>query len=338
MKAAVIGAGRMGQTHMQVIQELGLELVGICDRSSAAIDVAKERFGIAAGQTFSVPEAMLEQARPECVIIATTAPTHCSFTCLAAKMAAKYILCEKPMGVSLEECDRMIDACRRAGAELAINHQMRFMEQYTRPKKIVRSDEFGGLSSVTVVAGNFGIAMNGIHYFEMFRYMTDEEPSELTAWLSAETIPNPRGAEFQDHGGAVRITTPSGKRFYLEAGTDQGHGVKTMYSGPRGQLTVDELAGKMRLQVRQPEHRDLPTGRYGMPEVETVIEIEPADNVSPTRAVLASLLEGNGPPTGHDGRLAVSQLVAAHVSHENGSIPVRPDDPNLPVSRVFPWA
>jgi predicted dehydrogenase len=64
----------------------------------------------------------------------------------------------------------MIRACEQQGAQLAINHQMHFMEQYTSPKAIIESDAFGGLRSATVVAGNFGMGMNGLHYFEMFRF------------------------------------------------------------------------------------------------------------------------------------------------------------------------
>ena len=57
---------------------------------------------------------------------------------------------------------------------LAVNHQMRFMEQYLTPKAIIEGDAFGGLTSVTVVGGNFGLSMNALHYFEMFRFMTGE--------------------------------------------------------------------------------------------------------------------------------------------------------------------
>ena len=87
---------------------------------------------------------------------------------------------------------------------------MRFMEQYTKAKEIVEDASFGGLASATVVAGNFGIAMNGSHYFEMFRYLADEMPAKVAAWFSSETVANPRGAQFEDRAGSVRITTGEG--------------------------------------------------------------------------------------------------------------------------------
>ena len=337
MKAAVIGAGRMGRRHIQVVRELGMDLVGVCDVKAEALQLAEKEQQVPKEQQYSDVKTLLKKTRPECVIVATTAPTHCEYTCLAAENGTKYILCEKPMAVSLEECDRMITCCKKFGTALAINHQMRFMEQYIEPKKIVHSEAFGGLSSVTVVAGNFGLAMNGAHYFEMFRYMTDEAPKEVTAWFSSASVPNPRGPQFQDRAGAVRITTASGKRFYLETSDDQGHGLQVIYAGRYGQLMVDELAGLMRWVMREEQHRSLPTTRYGMPWIESTRKIVPADVIAPSKAVLKALLEKKNYPTGEEGRLAVAALVAAYVSHESGHAAVQIDG-QLPSVRKFPWA
>ena len=336
MKAAIIGAGRMGLRHVQVVQSLGLELVGLCDRRPDALRQAQE-IGVQPSLHFHDPGVMLRAARPECVIVATTCPSHAELSCLAVECGASHILCEKPMASSLEECDRMLEACHASGVKLAINHQMRFMEQYTRAREIILSDAFGGLGSVTVVAGNFGVAMNGTHYFEMFRYLTDEPAVEAVAWFSPNRVPNPRGPEFEDRAGAVRLATASGRRFYMEVSDDQGHGVRVVYAGRSGVLVVDELAGVMTLSVRDEKHRTEPTTRYGMPCVDTTIRIEPADSVAPSRAVLAALLGDGDWPSGEDGRLAVAALVAAYCSDEGGHLPVR-IDASLPRGRRFPWA
>ena len=328
----------MGQRHLQVASSLQLEIVGICDAVTEALTAAGEEHGVSADRRFTDFGALTEAVRPECVVVATHAPSHCDYVCAAAAAGAKRILCEKPMGVSLAECDRMISACREHGARLAVNHQMRFMAQYIEPKRIVSSDAFGGLSSVTVVAGNFGMAMNGTHYFEMFRYLTDESPKDASAWFSADRLPNPRGPQFEDRAGSVRLTTATGKRFYMEIGSDQGHGMLVVYAGPYGRLVVDELAGEMRLTVRREEHRAEPTSRYGMPWTDSTCRIEPADSVAPTRQVLQALLAGSDYPTGEDGRLAVAALAAAYLSDERDHVPVALDDPTLSVDRVFPWA
>lgn len=338
MKTVVIGTGRMGRRHIQVVKEMGLELVGICDPMPEALALAEKEQSVPRELQYSDAAAMIKELCPERVVIATTAPTHCEYTCLAAANGAKFILCEKPMAISMQQCDQMLEVCKKHGAKLAINHQMRFMDQYIEPKKLINSPAFGGLASVTVVAGNFGIAMNGSHYIEMFRYMTDENPAEVTAWFSADKVPNPRGAQFEDRAGSLRITTASGKRFYMEVGSDQGNGLKVIYAGRNGQIMVEELSGRMTLISREEQYRELPTTRYGMPSISSEQTITPADVIAPSRAVLEALIYDTNPPTGEDGRHAVAALVAAYISDEEGHRPVTIAETADYQSRTFPWA
>lgn len=338
-RTLVIGAGRMGRRHIAVAKSLGLEIVGVADVSPESLRVAQQEQDVPSSVCSTDAKALLDEASADVVIIATTAPSHAELTCLAAERGARYILCEKPMAISLAQCDEMIDVCARHGTRLAINHQMRYMEQYTAVKEIVDSEAFGGLASVTVVAGNFGLAMNGSHYFEMFRFVTGERPSEVTAWLADTAVPNPRGPQYEDRSGAVRLTTPRGRRFYMDIGDDQGHGMQVIYAGRNGQVYVDELTGAMRVAVRESQYRELPTTRYGMPATIETRQITPADAIAPTRAVLAALLDGSDDiPSGEDGRLAVECLVAAHVSSECAHAPVSLAQRTLPADRTFPWA
>ncbi len=337
MRTAIVGLGRMGRRHLEVVRRLGLEVVGVCDVRGDVVaeTLASEELPANCGYTDLAD--LLRASSPECVVVATTADAHCDAVCAAAEAGAGAILCEKPMAVSLAQCDRMIAVCAEHDARLAVNHQMRFMEQYTHSKQICSSGAFGGLRSATVIAGNFGVAMNGTHYFEMFRYMTDESPHEVEAWFAPDVMANPRGAQFEDRAGSVRVTTASGRRLYLESGSDQGHGLTVVYAGPYGQLMVDELSGWMRLVVREEEHRTEPTTRYALPATETEHRIAPADSVGPSADVLAALVQGEGYPTGEEGRLSVATLVAAHVSDESGHVPVRIDE-DLPRERLFAWA
>jgi hypothetical protein len=142
----------------------------------------------------------------------------------------------------------------------------------------------------------------------MFRFLTDEMPASVTAWFSSETMVNPRGAQFEDRAGCIRMTTPSGRRFYMDAGMDQGHGMHVTYAGRHGRLDVDELAGCARLAVRKAEHRAAPTTRYGMPAELHEFAIAPADAVAPTRAVLSALVADGDYPGGEVGRMAVEVL------------------------------
>jgi predicted dehydrogenase len=338
MEAAVIGAGRMGRRHIQVLQELGINIVGVADGSTEALTAAATERRLEASALFVDAAVLFARVKPRIVIVATTAPSHCDLVTLAAQNGAEYILCEKPLAVSLEECDRMISVCKSHGVKLAVNHQMRFMEQYCEPKRLLESEAFGGFSSALVLGGNFGVAMNGSHYIEMFRFLTDEVPTEVAAWFTPDILGNPRGPQFEDRAGSIRLVTANGKRLYIDASSDQGHGMTVMYAARNGHICVNELTGSFATSVREEQYRAMPTTRYGMPAHEEARTIAPADAIEPTKAVLRALLSGENFPTGEDGKLVVSVLVAAHVSNENRHRTVNLTSEQLPRDRRFSWA
>ena len=128
------------------------------------------------------------------------------------------------------------------------------------------------------------------------------------------------------------------EKTYIDASADQGHGVQVTYMGRNGRITIDELTGLMTTVVRQLEHREAPTSRYGMPIDIEERKIQPVELVESTKAVLEALLKGEDYPTLQDATMAVKALVAAYHSHRKGGMPVRladiPDDD----PEVFPWA
>ena len=337
MNVGIVGLGRMGMRHVEVCRQLGLNVSVAYDQAPAAAKRAAESFGSSSPTHIarSIPELL--GTRIDGLIVATTAPSHADLTIAAAESGVDFVLCEKPMATSLFDCERMISACDRAGTKLAINHQMRFMEQYLKVKDIAQSPNFGGLRSVNVTAGNFGMSMNGVHYFELFRWLTDEQVSGVTAWFSKESVPNPRGAHFEDKAGSIRLEVPSGRRFYMEIGADQGHGVHVTYAGRTGMIVSDELNGIIRVSTRNSDDLHLPTTFYGRPSELEEIPVAPADVIEPSARVLEALIAGTDYPSGKEGRDAMAVLVAAHVSDETGHATVSPSDISG-VDKVLPIA
>jgi predicted dehydrogenase len=174
LDVAVIGLGRMGLRHVQAVKQIGMRICGVADVSASAVKTACETYGLDSSVGFTDVNVMFRAVRPAAVVIATTAPSHRSYVLAAAEAKARYILCEKPMATSLADAVLMDEACKRHGATLAINHQMQFMPHYARVKALVGSNELGPLSSILMAGSNFGLAMNGSHYFEMFRYISGE--------------------------------------------------------------------------------------------------------------------------------------------------------------------
>lgn len=337
MRMAVVGAGRMGRRHMVAVKQLGLELVGICDHSKAALEEAGTEVSCPDDRWFTQPEVMLREAEPDGLIISTTATSHRDLTCLGAEYPLQSILCEKPMACSLAQCDDMIQATRAKGIRLAINHPFRFLERFQKIREIVQSEEFGGLVSMTLVAGNLGICMNAVHYFELFNWLTGETPEQVTGWLTEAPGPNPRGSQFKEMSGSVRVNTESGKSFYLVADERQGHGALLVLAGRYGQLIAGSISGDLQVEVRVPEDRSAPTTRYLGAADQRSVAAPSVDVVKGTTATIHALLHG-AYPSGEEGRQAVAILVAAHLSSENSNTPIDLQDVHISRERTFSWA
>jgi predicted dehydrogenase len=337
--AAILGCGRMGQRHAEVLHRLDVDLVAVADQVEAACDqIVQAKLGGNVPAVFTSLAEMLHVQVPELLLIATTADGHASQALQAIEAGVRMILLEKPVATSLVQCVALQNACDRTGACIAVNHQMRFLPQYCISKDLLGSDHFGGFCSMHVAAGNFGMAMNAIHYFEAFRFLAGEAPAHVSAWFDSQYLPNPRGQQFQDVSGSIRVTTASGRRLYIDASADHGHGVQVTYMARNGRITIDELTGGMTTVVREAEHRDAPTSRYGMPVQIQQQQIPAIELVESTKAVLQALIAGKNYPTLSDATLALKTLVAAYQSHRQGGVPVSlasvaDDDPE-----VFPWA
>lgn len=334
----VIGVGQMGLRHIQAVQELGMQLVGLADVSSSALHKACDASGLDRSSGFVDSKEMLCQTRPNAVVVATTAPDHAELVIDAAKLNVKYILCEKPMACSLDQADLMVSVCASHKVTLAVNHQMRFMPHYKRVKELIGGEELGSLSSILVAGSNFGLAMNASHYFEMFHYITGGPVKTVKAWFENSILPNPRGPEFQDRSGCLLAASAAGSKMFIDFSSFSGHGLEVAYLCRNGKITVDELTGEIRVSARRKEFRELPTSRYGMPAEVWHEMIAPTDTLAPTKSVWSAMFSGKSFPSGNEGRHALACLVAAHVSDSRDGCPVAIDDPSLPHNLIFPWA
>ncbi|MFN0198305.1 MAG: Gfo/Idh/MocA family protein [Planctomycetaceae bacterium] len=137
----MIGSGFMGLTYSEVAANhlKGGHLVAIAGGSRAP-QLAKD-YNV---PVESSPEALLARPDIEAVILATPDQYRKDLTIAAAK-AGKHVLAEKPMAANVRQCDEMIEACRKAGVNLAVVKTERYRKLTQMAKQIV--DE-GGIGPV----------------------------------------------------------------------------------------------------------------------------------------------------------------------------------------------
>ena len=109
------------------------------ERVELAESFARE-FG--ARKWYSAWQKLLLDQEIDAVYIATPVNLHAAQT-IAAAEAGKHVLCEKPMAMNVDECDRMIDACRANKVKLGVAYYRHFYPVIERVKEIIQSGEIG---------------------------------------------------------------------------------------------------------------------------------------------------------------------------------------------------
>ena len=122
IRCAVIGYGgafNMGKVHLGQMQSAGMTPVAVAEIDSSRLEVARSDFpGI---QTFTTADGMLKEAKPDLVAIITPHNTHAKLSMKCLESGAG-VVCEKPMAITLEECDRMIALAKAKDLLLSVYH------------------------------------------------------------------------------------------------------------------------------------------------------------------------------------------------------------------------
>ena len=139
----VIGAGVIGGFHAQAIAALeGCTLAGVMDSHAPSAEKFAAQYGCAA---FADLGAFLDQPDMDVVTICTPSGSHLG-PALAAIDAGKHLIIEKPLEITLERCDAIIEAAAKKGVQITGVFQSRFHEAPQLLKQAVDDGRFGKLT------------------------------------------------------------------------------------------------------------------------------------------------------------------------------------------------
>lgn len=141
IRLAIIGLGRVANTHLDAVEKLSeeLEIVAVCDKSENNLQLAKKRFNAACYTDF---EKCLEETNADIVVLCTPSGLHPIQTIKAAEYG-KHVITEKPMATKWSDGLEMLDACERNGVKLFVVKQNRFNEPLQLLKQAIDSGRFG---------------------------------------------------------------------------------------------------------------------------------------------------------------------------------------------------
>jgi len=145
-KFGIIGAGLIADFHARAIQSLpNARLVGICGTNLQKVKSLSEKYGCMA---YSDCAALLG-SEIDIVTIATPSGAHME-PAIKAAQNGKHVICEKPLEISLDRIDHMIDAHEKAGTLLGGIFNYRYHDSLGYLKRVVDSGRFGRITCASV--------------------------------------------------------------------------------------------------------------------------------------------------------------------------------------------
>ncbi|MFB6140907.1 MAG: Gfo/Idh/MocA family protein [Halosimplex sp.] len=141
LRYGIVGCAGIGNTHAEAVAATeGAELVACADLDADAAATFADDHGVPA--TFEDPATMVAEAGVDAVSVCTPSGTHADVTTDLADAGA-HVLCEKPLDVTAERVNRMVDACEAAGVTLAGVFQRRFEPGVRRARRAVEEGAVG---------------------------------------------------------------------------------------------------------------------------------------------------------------------------------------------------
>ena len=202
IRIGIIGCGKIAQVrHLpEYAANPHVELAGYYDLNTQRAQEMAAQYG---GKVYESYFDLLNDPSIDAVSICVENRSHAEITTYAL-YAGKHVLCEKPMAVTLAECESMVAAAERNGKHLMIGHNMRFDPVHRKAKELLDGGIIGDIITFRTTMGNAGpenwsmeagstwffdkqkAAMGalsdlGIHKVDLLQYLTGQKVIETTA-------------------------------------------------------------------------------------------------------------------------------------------------------------
>ncbi len=213
LNIGIIGAGRIGKVHMQSItyNVPTAKVLGITDVFKDGLQELADKYGIE--KVYEDYKEMLADKDIDAVLVCSSTDTHADISIEAAK-AGKHVFCEKPVDLTPEKVQAVIDAVAEAGVKLQVGFNRRFDHNFAHVRNLINDGKVGNLELIKItsrdpepppaeyaaVSGGMFLDMT-IHDFDMARFLAGSDVTEVYA--SATCLVDPAIGEAGDVDTAI---------------------------------------------------------------------------------------------------------------------------------------
>lgn len=151
LRAAIVGAGLIaGKKHIPAFlrHKNKVELTALCDLNQDGARKLAAQFGVP--RVYSDIGEMIEKEKPDLVDICTPPQTHVKLAVEAMDRGC-HVLIEKPMALTVAECDKIVEAQERNSVKVCVGHSDLFYYPFMEARELVRSGAIGKFRGMRIM-------------------------------------------------------------------------------------------------------------------------------------------------------------------------------------------
>lgn len=154
IRVGIIGCGKIAQVrHIpEYAANPYAEVYGFYDINQARAEELAKKHG---GKAYASYEELLADPTIQAVSVCAANHAHAEIS-IAALKAGKHVLCEKPMAISLEECEAMVAAAKESGKYLMIGQNQRLAKAHSKAKELIEQGAIGKVLTFRTIFGHGG--------------------------------------------------------------------------------------------------------------------------------------------------------------------------------------
>lgn len=204
LKIGIIGCGRVTESfHLPALKQLpNTEVVGLADIDKARLNRVANQFRIE--RRVTEYSELLSDLSIDCVTVCVPAQFHVEVA-LAALEAGKHVFVEKPLALTLEDCDRLIEKANSVENKITVGFNLRHHRLIQEAQQIIQE---GALGNIEAIRSNWTSAIRfrqevpewrnshesgggvlfeiGVHHFDLWRFLLQKDIEEVYSLSHSE--------------------------------------------------------------------------------------------------------------------------------------------------------
>ncbi|MDY7080727.1 MAG: Gfo/Idh/MocA family oxidoreductase [Chloroflexota bacterium] len=326
IRIAVIGVGRIGLTHAENLAHRirGARLVAVTTSKAERAAAARQCCGDV--PVYPTLEKLLEAEQLDGVVISSSTSAHADNVAQCAA-AGWHMFCEKPLALTLADCDRAIAAAEQAGVKLMMGHVRQFDAGHVEAKLLIEKGAIGQPLVFRAISGDVdpppasfadpsvsgGLILDAMyHDLYLSRWLMADEIARVYAEGGALVDAGVRSVGDVDNAVVcLRFAGGPMGTLFVSRTTRYGHDLRVEVIGDEGAVQVGRFRHTpVRLLDRRGVHHDM---------ARTTPERLGEAFVTELQAFVDCIVQDTAPPvSGHDSRATVAVGIAATRSMREG--------------------